>query len=323
MIDCVPNRTHCSTSAVCKLGSPMFQNLAVYFYQNVVASYEAYVREREAETSGRFRHLRTAVQCASVLFHFREHLTAPNKMTWREVYAACPDYRLIANIANTTKHHALTSDDPIGTPLVSRVEDLQEVSVVVLYEDDQGRYPDARTVVLATCSDGVERDVDIALTNVLNFWGGQLQAWGVTNYQARPVPYRPGSALISRERAKSPGLEALKGIDFTQRMRLKEWDARTETANPVDLTGKELQFRVYKPSYKLGLGFTHPNYPDEEPVEIEFDLTDEESARVHAAQNDAERNAVYTALADARREEIHSQVKELIEGRRGEGDDRD
>ena len=81
----------------------MFQNLAVYFYQNVVASHEAYVREREGEASGRFHHLRTAIQCASVLFHFREHLTAPNKMTWREVYAACPDYRLIANIANTTK----------------------------------------------------------------------------------------------------------------------------------------------------------------------------------------------------------------------------
>lgn len=301
----------------------MFQNLAVYFYENVVASYEAYVREREADTSGRFRHLRTAVQCASVLYHFREHLAAPNRMTWREVYAACPDYRLIANIANTTKHHTLKSDDPIGAPLVSKVEDLQEIKVVVLYEDDHGRYPDARTVVFATCSDGVERDVDVALTNVLNFWGGQLQAWGVTNYHARPVPYRPGSEWISREEARSAGLEAMQGIDFTQQMRLKEWDAQMGIANPVDLTGKEIQFRIYKPSYKLGISFAHPNYPDEEPVEIELDLTDEESARVHAAQNDADRNAVYTALADARRDEIRSRVQALIESRREEDGGRD
>lgn len=301
----------------------MFQNLAVYFYQNVVASYDAYVRERDSETSGRFRHLRTAVQCASVLFHFREHLSAPNNMTWREVYAACPDYRLIANIANTAKHHALVKDDPIGAPLVSKVDDLQEVSVVVLYEDDQGRYPDARTVILANCSDGLERDVDVALTNVLNFWGGQLHAWGVTKYQARLVPYRPGSEWISREAARSPGLEALQGVDFVQQIRLKEWDAQTKKANAVDLTGKEFKFQIYQPWYKLGLGFIHPDYPDEEPVEIEFDLTAEESARLHTVQNDAERKAVYTALADARSEEIHSQVKELIEKRRSEADDRD
>jgi len=298
----------------------MFHNLAIHFYENVVASYEAYAREREAETSGRYRHLRTAVQCASVLYHFREHLTAPNTMKWREVYAACPDYRLIANIANTSKHHALSSDDPIGPPLVSRVEDLQEVRVVVLYEDEQGRYPDGRTVVSAVCSDGIERDVDIALTNVLNFWGTQLQTWGVTTYVPRPLPYRPGTRWMSREETRPPSLEALQGIDFTQQMRLQEWDAEAGIAKPYDLTGKEIQFRIYQPSYKLGIGFTHPDHPDEEPIEIEFDLTNEESARVHAAQSDADRNAVYSALADARRAEIRSRVEALINSRRQEGD---
>lgn len=299
----------------------MFHNLAIYFYENLVATYDAYVRERDADTSGRYRHLRTAAQCANVLFHFREHLTDPHTMTWREVYDECPDYRLIANIANTTKHHELTQNDPIGPPLVARVEDLKEVRVIVRYEDEQGDYSDARTLVSAMCSDGVERDVDVALTNVLNFWGGKLQAWGITKFVARSTPERPGTRWLSREEIRPGNLEALQGIDFTQQFQLLEWDAEAGRAKPKDLTGSKIEFRIYKPSYKLGIGFTHPDHPDEEPIEIEFDLTDEESARVHVAKTDAEREATYRELADARQEEISTRVMEMIESRNRVGDD--
>lgn len=299
----------------------MFQNLAIYFYENLVASYDAYVRERDADSSGRYRHLRTAAQCASALFHFREHLTEPHTMTWREIYNECPDYRLIANIANTTKHHQLTQNDPIGAPLVARAEDLKEVRVIVRYEDEQGDYSDARTVVLALCADGVERDVDVALTNVLNFWGEKLQAWGITKFLARPLPDRPGTRWLSREEIRPANLEALQGIDFTQQFRLFEWDAEAGEAKPKDLTDAKIEFRIYKPSYKLDIRFTHPDHPDDEPIEMEFDLTDEESARVHAANTDAEREATYRALADARRAEIRTRVAELTDGRRKVGGD--
>lgn len=300
----------------------MFQNLAIYFYENLVASYDAYVRERDADSSGRYRHLRTAVQCSSVLFHFREHLTAPHTMTWLEVYRECPDYRLIANIANTTKHSNLTKNDPIGVPLVARTEDLSEVRVIVRYEDEHGDYSDSRTVVWAQCCDGVERDVDVALTNVLNFWGAKLEAWGVTKFVARPLPDRPGTRWLSREEIRPGNLEALQGIDFTQQFRLFEWDSDAGVAKPKDITGSKIEFRIYKPSYKFAIGFTHPDHPDKAPIEMEFDLTDEESARVHAANTDAEREAAYRAFADARQDEIRARAVETIGYRRkAVGDD--
>ena len=54
----------------------MFDNLAVTFYNNVVAAYDEYVAHRDLPEAGRDKHLRTAVAAATALYHFREHLPA-------------------------------------------------------------------------------------------------------------------------------------------------------------------------------------------------------------------------------------------------------
>src|SRR5450759_1241667 len=50
----------------------------------------------------------------TALFHFREHLAGPHAKTRAQVAADCPDYRLVADVVNVTKHGTLTRQRPKG-----------------------------------------------------------------------------------------------------------------------------------------------------------------------------------------------------------------
>jgi hypothetical protein len=45
-----------------------------------------------------------AIDCDTALFHFRKHIPEVDWRSRREVSAACPDYKFIADITNAVKH---------------------------------------------------------------------------------------------------------------------------------------------------------------------------------------------------------------------------
>jgi glyoxylase-like metal-dependent hydrolase (beta-lactamase superfamily II) len=87
-----------------------FDDLPSLFYQDVVSTYDEYVAARDGDTAGRCHQTRTALDAAAALFHFREHLPQRYKKTRAEVAADCPDYRLVADVTNATKHRVLDRD---------------------------------------------------------------------------------------------------------------------------------------------------------------------------------------------------------------------
>ena len=87
--------------------------------------------------------------------------------------------------------------------MISSAKDIEERTVVTEYEDDEGIYTDARTVVMIHCQDGVCRSFDPALTGVLNYWGREVERITGVDYSPRATPETPGARFVPRSRGDS------------------------------------------------------------------------------------------------------------------------
>jgi hypothetical protein len=291
----------------------MFEAIQTYFYDYVVAAYEDYARHRDDNTSGRHRHLSTALHACAALFHFREHLPDPHTMTWRQVVALCPDYRLIAAVTNASKHSELTRNDPMGRPPIDDVEQLEELTIVTRFRDEQGEYADAQSRIFANCTDGVSRNLDEAITNVLNFWGIQLSCWGMANFRTVPVPRFPGTYFVPRDKARNLDFEVLAPLGLRHSIQLLRFDPVQGTAVPIDLTGSDIEFKLYRPAFTLDITFPAPD--GGHPIKCSLALTDEESQAFAALNNDEERDVFMRRLAASRQEELQRQVSAALTAR--------
>jgi hypothetical protein len=242
----------------------MFDDLAATFYNNVIAAYDGYLIHQDAGVSGRNRHLRAAIETANALYHFREHF--PSKISREQVEADCPDFQLIADVANAAKHKQIDR----RTPLVKSAEDVEEITVITQYEDSDGMYPHAQTKVIVKCTDGSHRNLDAAIINVLNYWSERLRKAGVANYPLVSMPPVLGTRMISREEAKRPDLEALNCIRFKQQIQLMKYDPDKGHSEPVDLTGGRLVMRMYKPAYSIDITFSPEDGSEEVKCALEL-----------------------------------------------------
>lgn len=285
----------------------MFDDVAANFYHNVVAAYDAYVLHRDAGVSGSNRHMRAAVEAATALFHFREHLPSEHTKTRPQAVAECPDYRLIADVANAAKHRVLDRPTSEGPPLVVSAEDIQEFAVITRYQDAEGEYNDARTAVLVKCADGVSRNLDSALTVVLNYWGAELKRLGITGYSARDVPEPPGSRFVARASAKGLSLEMVQGLRWKQAVQLLRFDAEQGRSEPIDLTGSDLQFRIYKPKRTIDVMATPAD--GSEAISCSLELSDQE-ATILEKLPEAAREAFVNLLLYEHRAEFSEELSE-------------
>lgn len=279
-----------------------------------MSAYDDYAAVRDGNTGGRSRQTRAALNAATALFHFREHLPASLAKTRAQIVADCPDYRLVADVANVTKHKDLTRDTPEGMPLVKSAEDIDERVVVTRYKDDQGEYSDAQTYVFVNCSDGTSRDLDSALTNVLNYWGEKLKRQGIVKYKSRSPPENRNARFVPRSEAKAPNLEMLSGLRWTQKFQLMEFDSAKGSSAPIDLTGANLEFRIYKPRYSVDITATPPN--GGEAIKYSIDLTEEQSLALAAIKTDAEREAFLRTIMVQHRNEISATISASLKSRR-------
>lgn len=286
---------------------PVFDNLAVTFYNNVIAAYDEYVEHRDSPAAGRDRHLRTAVATATALYHFREHLPESLGALVKELEQTSPDYALMQGVANASKHKRVTRRQP----LVAGAEDIREVTVIVTYFDEEGDYSHAQTKIEVTCSDGTTRWLDPAITRVLNFWGTILTDACVCGYNVRPEPEAPGHRYLSREEAATTlNFEAMRGLDFRQSMQLLRFDNDLGRAVPIDLTGTDLTFRIYKPpQHIVDVTMSHPQHGE---TTASIPLTDEENVAFHHIESQAEHEAFMKRLFRAHRSEIEQKLRERL-----------
>jgi hypothetical protein len=285
----------------------MFDDLAVTFYNNVVASYDEYAAHRDSPAAGRDRHLRTAVAAATALYHVREHLPPSLSASMKELEQTSPEYALTRGVTNASKHKQVTQRQP----LVAGAEAIRAATVIVLYCDEEGDYSHAQTKIDVTCTDGITRWLDPAITRVLNFWGTFLKDAGVCGYNSRSEPEAPGHRFLARSEAYTElGLAAMSGLQFRQTVQLLRFDNALGRAVPVDLTGADVQFRIYKPpQHIVDVTMSHPNHGE---VTASIRLIDQENIAFHHIKTQAEHKAFMERLFEAHRSEIEQKLREQL-----------
>lgn len=275
----------------------MFDDLAAYYHENVVDSYVEYRDICKNGTAGRSRDLRAAMAAASALFHLREHLPGV-PLSRADVEGLCPDYALLGDVANASKHKTLNGDTPHGAPLVTDASNLIERVALIEYEDDAGAYRFAQKMVMAKLSDGTECNLLEILTAVINFWEEHMCSIGVLS-QARV--FKDDSAIRYRSRtdceANRLNFEVVRGQRFHQNMQLLRFDRATGCATPVDLTGCKIECRIYKPKFDLTVSLTHKESGKMYTADVS--LTEEQSMALSRMASDEERQAFINGLPAA------------------------
>lgn len=275
----------------------MFDDLTAYYHENVVSSFIEYRDICNDGVAGRSRDLRAALNAASALFHLREHLPT-GSLSRADVERLCPDYALLGDVVNASKHKALNGKTPHGAPLVTDAENLGEQLVLIEYEDDAGAYRYVQKTVVVKITDGSERNLLEIITNVINFWEGHMLTLDVLS-KARAFTHDAGIRYRTRTECEANRLnfELVQGQRFHQTMRLLRFDKTTGKAKPIDLSGSEVKLRIYKPKYDIELSLTHD--ASGKTFKTEITLTEEEILILSHMSSDAERQAYVNELPAA------------------------
>lgn len=288
----------------------MFDDLNSIFYNQLVIKCDEFRKLRKSRVVGNDRLVIAAIECATALFHFREHIPDADKKSRSNVEADCPDYRLVADVSNASKHGSLTRPTPEGSPLVSSAQDIQELVILTEFEDDEGTYTDCEAVVNVVCSDGVTRCLDDAILSTLNYWGNELNRMGVRKF--KPFEYQPypGTRFVAREDAMSVNFVVTQGVRFQVRHQFLKFDAKLGYATPVDLTGAEVEFRISRPAHTLELTVTLPDRS--ETVSVSINLNDDQSQRYLRIGTEEERQVFYQEILEAEREQINAKLVDAL-----------
>ena len=276
----------------------MFDDLAAYYHENVVSAFVEYRDRSKDGIAGRSRDLRSALIAATALFHLREHLPKPEALSRADIERACPDYALLGDIVNVTKHKSLTGSTPHGPPLVNDAASLAEQLLIIEYEDAVGTYRYTQKTVVVKLTNGSERNVLEVLTNIMNFWEQHMFSLGVLR---APRTFTYDSEIRARSRAECEAnrldFELVQGQRFQQTMRLLRFAHQTGKAEPIDLTGSEVRLRINRPRFDIELCLTHDASGREFRTTVS--LTEEESLLLSRISNDSERQAYVKALPSA------------------------
>lgn len=273
----------------------MFDNFVAYYHENVVDSYVTCCATSTDGKAGRSRDLKTCLVSANALFHLREHLPQNSALTRAEVEKLCPDYALLGDVVNASKHKELSGATPHGMPLIQKANDIYERITSLQYEDSKGPYNHHFKEVIATLTDGSERELLDILTAVLNFWEFYLHSTGHLK-EARTFKREPTIKPRTREECQASALcfEVVQGQRFLQHMRFLRHDDSSGNAEPLDLSGCKVSAGIYQRTSIADVNLTH-NLTGEQ-INVSVELTPEESDCLSGIQDESERHECLMAL---------------------------
>lgn len=280
----------------------MFDDLRAYFYENVVSAYMQYKEARKKPVAGRSTDLRLAINAATALYHLREHLPQQNGKTRKCLSHICPDYDLLGDIVNASKHKKVTR----GTPQVVSADSIYEEVVCTEYRDEKGRYLHNEKHVMVDLVCGKKRDILDVLTNVINMWFSELNSIGViSDVKQFSLPQPSIPRRSSEEEIPRFDLEILRGVRFNQRFKLQKLDYETGKVEPIDLTGCKIEGLIYKPS--LVIDYSLINNKTGEKITREIKLTDEQNQEYLSLSSENDVKSFIERIADE-----HGVLKDII-----------
>ena len=234
-----------------------------------------------------------AINTATVLYHLREHLPQVHEKSRQQVANACPDYDLVADIVNASKHGELTR----GSPQVAKAEDMEELLILTKYVDEKGYYFGSEHAVIVKLTNGDSRNLGEILTNVINYWCSEFHAMGIINNSVS-FSYNTPVHPLTREEVESQknDLKIIQGVRFRQAMKLQEYNYETGEVTPIDLTGSEIKMSFYKPpKHTLVINLKHNK--SGKVISREIELSDEEYLELESLKTENEKQVYLSNIA--------------------------
>lgn len=263
--------------------------LLIYFNENVLRSYTDYKTAADKRSAGRGNDLYLAKKAAENLYHFREHL--PNKPGYNTIKAKCPDYQLVRDITNASKHKDFDKPRPgADIPLIQDLNSVYECLISTTYHDSEGEFRDSHKGVFIKLLDGTERDFFEIATNVVNMWCTELHVMGVIEKPRKFDYARRKEPLTRSECDMSFDLNFERAAPAQFIMKMMKYNYEKQTLEPEDISDKGFEFRVYdKDIYIAEARLVGPD----EYVSFEIKLSQNEVNELQSYRTNEERQAVF------------------------------
>lgn len=246
----------------------MFKNARKYYIENVFPSYQDFITHRASNDWGENQLLRKGVVAASALFHLREHIPdniRPSKTDLRRQY---PDYGLIGDITNVSKHRNISRDNP----QITHASQIHENLRYIMFKDEEGEYWAPQLEVYVKLDNTVELKLINILYNVITMWIDILDNLGIkTKESLEPLII---DNLISRDEAskRTANLQIRRGEDYQWGFRVEKYNYENKIIEPMDLTGMKFKFQILKipENAPVHIHVTNPKIGVD--VELDFDI---------------------------------------------------
>lgn len=291
------------------------QELVAYFFENVVASYREYLKIKKSGLFGRSRDKRAAANVAIELYHFREHLPETIRPKCESIILKCPDYALVRDIANVSKHGKINrhKDSQINS-----FDQISEAIINIEYKDENGPYFYSEKTVQIKLNNGSKREILGVLTNVMNFWQEYLKSidiiskshlidWSVDKHEPKSREECEGTSI---------GFDIASGLRFGATIVFLKYNYDTCKIESVDLRGHKATMKFYKlPEIAVSLTNEKTGVTKDFSIHLsrsEYShlskLNDEKEQMEYLNSLPNVRKAVFEKLAEFESEAINNQV---------------
>jgi hypothetical protein len=226
----------------------MFDDIHAYLVENVIPTFKEFNDALFEETIGMSKNLKLAINSASVLFHLREHMPEQYKKPRNQIESICPEYGLIGDIANASKHKTLT----LHNPQIVNSCDIYELFITTDYEDELGKYYGNNVIIEAKLVNGSTVDVGDLLCTVLNFWCKEFCNLGIIK-QTPIFKYKTVNHPLTRKEVESKKIvcQQYNSVRFSQCRKVQKFDYSINKVVPIDLTGMNIEMDIYTPPKKV------------------------------------------------------------------------
>jgi len=268
------------------------QDIALYFYDQVITPYTQFIKCRNSPEIGGGRDLRTALNAAVAIYHFREQLADTFSPSYENV-AQCPDYALTRDVADIAKHRELDR----RSAQLRGADGIQEMLVTTIYKDGLGEYCNSVKEFKLHLINGASRDLSEVLTNSINFWCRYLAEQKVTpTFPKFSMPNAVGP--LPRAKCQSnANISIIKGLKFGGAIiQLQRYNDSTGQVEPMDLTGYKPIARAFVPRHEFVIGLRNDSTGEEFRETIS--LNPNQSNEFDALTSDEERQNYLSKLPE-------------------------
>ena len=277
----------------------MFDDIRTYFYENVWTSYKNFAQKRKIHKAGMSDDMRIALIAASALFHLREHLPVKKSQSYASLVHRCPDYELLGDIVNASKHGQLTRGT--GKSLINGAEDLSEFIVSTRYKDGQGEYSHIEKEIFVKLKDGTVRSLFEIVTNVMNMWLVLLYDFGIIDYK-EPIKLINDKIPARTKKSGKMDFKQMKGVRWRFPFILRRYNYETGQIEPLPFD--EIRIKIYEPvTYIVSMAITDKDTGKSK--EHEISVTEKQKEHLEQLITDKERLDFFMKIAIKQNLAIH------------------